>query len=69
MIYRAYRVPYEWTPQLEQPQETPNARMDIKTFRAPGASPAGGAPEVEVEGMVPFQPSSALCVVSGQDQD
>ena len=28
MIYRAYRVPYEWVPQAERPREQPIERID-----------------------------------------
>lgn len=38
MIYRAYRVPYEWIPQLEKPVETSIEPIDITKFRVPGAS-------------------------------
>lgn len=37
MVYRAYRVPYEWIPQLEAPQEIPVKPLDITAFRVPGA--------------------------------
>jgi hypothetical protein len=38
MVYRAYRVPYEWVPQVERPQETAVPRLDNNNFRVPGAS-------------------------------
>ncbi|MFH3639540.1 ArsR family transcriptional regulator, partial [Acinetobacter baumannii] len=31
MVYRAYRIPYAWIPQLAQPQETPIAAVDVRT--------------------------------------
>ncbi len=34
-IYRAYRVPYEWIPQLEQSEEKPVLRPDNSKFRVP----------------------------------
>ncbi len=38
MIYRSYRVPYEWVPQLTPPDDlTPILPPDISTFRVPGA--------------------------------
>ena len=40
MVYRAYRVPYEWIPQLEKPEETSILPLDVETFRVPG-SPVG----------------------------
>ena len=36
MIYRAYRVPYEWVPQVEKPKETAVPRTDNTRFRMPG---------------------------------
>lgn len=38
-IYRAYRYPYDYVPQLETPVETPVERMNNMTFRMPGAAP------------------------------
>jgi len=34
-IFRAYRVPYDWVPQLEQPEEKPVIPPDITQFRVP----------------------------------
>jgi hypothetical protein len=39
LIYRAYRVPYDWAP-VERPQETPVPRIDNKKFRVPGSPKA-----------------------------
>ena len=68
MVYRAYRVPYEWVPQLDQPRETAIAPIDVTTFRVPGAAAAGTEAAVSVEGTLPFQSSSALCVTSDTDE-
>ena len=35
MVYRAYRVPYEWVPQLGKQEETPIERIDVNAFRMP----------------------------------
>jgi hypothetical protein len=67
MVYRAYRMPYQWVPQLETPRETPIAPLEVTTFRVPGAAPLGAESEVSVDGMVPYQPSSAMCVISSKD--
>lgn len=37
MIYRAYRVPYEWIPQVSRPQEKAIQRLDNSKFRVPGS--------------------------------
>jgi len=39
MVYRAYRVPYEWIPQLEPPEEKAVPRLDNSRFRVPGSPP------------------------------
>lgn len=36
MVYRSYRYPYEWIPQLDKPQEVSIARIDSASFRVPG---------------------------------
>jgi hypothetical protein len=67
MVYRAYRVPYEWVPQAPRPLELPIPRIDVTTFRMPGAAAAGVHSESLVEGTQPYQNSSALCVVADPD--
>jgi hypothetical protein len=62
MVYRAYRVPYDWVPQLARPEERPIERMDVTRFRVPGASPIGPKQVTRVEGVRPYQGDSALCV-------
>ena len=34
-IYRAYRIPYDWIPQLQLPQEQPVIPPDLSSFRVP----------------------------------
>ena len=63
MVYRAYRLPYEWVPQLSRPREVPIQKMDVTTFRVPGASPPGPRQITPVEGVRPYQGDAALCVV------
>ena len=36
-IYRAYRVPYEWAPQVDKPEERAIPRIDNARFRVPGS--------------------------------
>jgi hypothetical protein len=62
MVYRAYRVPYEWIPQLDKPQEKPIQRLDVTTFRLPGAAEMGSKKVTTVEGVLGYQADSALCV-------
>jgi hypothetical protein len=37
MVYRAYRLPYEWIPQAAKPQEKALPPVDISKFRVPGS--------------------------------
>jgi len=62
LIYRAYRVPYDYIPQVEQPEEKPIERIDVTRFRVPGASQRGPKREVHVKGVRPYQGDAALCV-------
>jgi hypothetical protein len=36
IVYRAYRLPYEWVPQAEKPEEIQIPRLDNNRFRVPG---------------------------------
>ncbi|MFZ7104841.1 MAG: aryl-sulfate sulfotransferase [Peptococcaceae bacterium] len=67
MVYRAYRVPYEWVPQLEAPTEIAIEPLDVTIFRVPGAGPAGTGGITEVPGVQPYQGSTALCIAAGDE--
>jgi hypothetical protein len=41
LVYRAYRAPYSWVPQLPTPTPVPVPRLDPATFRVPGAAGLG----------------------------
>jgi len=62
MVYRAYRVPYEWVPQLDKPDEVTIEPVDVTSFRMPGASAPGPKRTIEVAGSLPYQGDAALCV-------
>ena len=64
MIYRAYRYPYDYVPQVEKPEEVAIERIDNTTFRMPGA--AGKDPErtVSVEGTIGFTAVDGFCLES-----
>ncbi|MGD8471186.1 MAG: aryl-sulfate sulfotransferase [Desulfobacteraceae bacterium] len=68
MIYRAYRIPYAWIPQIDPPRETPIEPIDVTTFRMPGASQPGPKRVIQVEGVLPYRSSSALCVEADVDE-
>jgi hypothetical protein len=69
MVYRAYRIPYAWIPQLTQPSEVPIAAVDVRTLRQPGAAAPGPAQSVvRVAGVQPYSKSAdALCVATDND--
>lgn len=67
LVYRAYRAPYEWVPQLERPREQRIARLDVKTFRVPGAAAPGREREVELSGADGFRVDGALCVTTDDE--
>jgi len=69
MVYRAYRFPYEWIPQVEPSKEISIDPVDTTSFRMPNASPKGADSVVTIEGTIPFQSSVALCVLSDTDKN
>ncbi|MCL6479571.1 MAG: aryl-sulfate sulfotransferase [Peptococcaceae bacterium] len=69
MVYRSYRAPYEWVPQLDKPEEVPIERIDVTTFRVPGAAPMGRLRETAVEGVLPYVASKAVLCVGSADED
>jgi hypothetical protein len=68
MIYRAYRVPYEWVPQEPRPVETPIAPVDVTRYRLPGAAPRGARREINVPGVQPYWGDAALCVQTAEEE-
>ncbi|MBR5319567.1 MAG: aryl-sulfate sulfotransferase [Peptococcaceae bacterium] len=63
-VYRAYRYPYAYVPQLEKPEEVAIAPIDITTFRVPGASPKGAKMITSVPGAAdyPEEATNSFCV-------
>jgi hypothetical protein len=65
MTYRAYRVPYEWIPQREKPEEVEVQRLDNAQFRVTGTGAATVDKAVtqlkKAKGRVAIEPQ--LCVV------
>lgn len=68
MVYRAYRLPYEWVPQVDNPEEVPIPRKEVTSFRMPGAAETGPQSVIEIDGVLPYRPSSALCVDEVKDE-
>lgn len=63
MLYRAYRIPYDWVPQLDKPDETPVEPLNVTEFRVPGAAPAGERQVVEMKGVRPYNRVNTACVL------
>ncbi|WP_438448744.1 aryl-sulfate sulfotransferase [Gorillibacterium sp. sgz5001074] len=61
MVYRSYRVPYEWVPQLEKPAEEAILPLEVADFRVPGAAPRGALSVVEIDGTAALG-EGAFCV-------
>ena len=50
LIYRAYRVPYDWAPRAERAVETAVPRIDNSKFRVPGSPKAKRERVVKIKG-------------------
>jgi hypothetical protein len=48
-VYRAYRLPYSWIPQINKPVEKAVPRVDIKKFRVPGFLPGQPAKATKIK--------------------
>lgn len=68
IYYRAYRYPYSYIPQLPEPKEIPVPKLDIRTFRVPGAAPCIVENVVEVPGTLGYPEDQQACVAA-DDQD
>lgn len=69
MIYRAYRAPYEWVPQLDKPKETAIERIDSTKFQVPGAAdPNKILDETTVPGTQPFRNDPAVLCIGSIDE-
>jgi hypothetical protein len=66
MVYRAYRLPYDWIPQLARPEERPIPRLDNSTFRVTG-SEGKGVPVTTIQRGGKVSPE--LCVMPQPDED
>lgn len=63
-VYRAYRYPYSYVPQVPVPVETPVVKLDIKTFRVPGAAEGQLDHEAVIEGTKGWPQAVEQCVVT-----
>ena len=68
LVYRAYRVPYEWVPQAERQDGKAIPRPDNSKFRVPKAPPARMFEVVKIRKGRPSAPQSQLCVMPSEEQ-
>ncbi|MEW4413147.1 aryl-sulfate sulfotransferase [Clostridium sp. AN503] len=68
-IYRAYRYPYSYVPQLPTPTETPVIPVDNHEFRVPGAAEGFAANRVSVAGTWGYEGKMDACVTEDQIHD
>lgn len=61
-LYRAYRYPYSYVPQVAEPQEESIARLTNHTFRVPGAAEGMMQNEISVAGTWGKEEEMAACV-------
>jgi len=66
-VYRGYRVPYDWVPQVDQPKEIAVPKVDRSTFRVPGTEYEPEQRIIKVAGATGFSTSPQLCVVDTDD--
>ncbi|WP_338542056.1 aryl-sulfate sulfotransferase [Paenibacillus tundrae] len=66
MVYRSYRVPYSWVPQLDRPEETAIEPISVENYRVPGAASKGAESVVSVIATLPFV-EEAACVTTSHD--
>lgn len=65
-VYRAYRIPYEWVPQLDPPKEIPILRLDNSKFRVnDSVTDRATVATLKRGGRVNSDPS--LCVIPTRD--
>ena len=68
-VYRAYRYPYDYVPQLDKPEEVPVEPLDITTFRVPGAAAGMLDNFTEVPEALGYTSDMAACVTDDQIDD
>lgn len=67
-IYRAYRYPYNYVPQLPVPEVTPVVQLNNKMFRVPGAAEGLIANETMVEEAFGYEGSFENCVTEDKEE-
>lgn len=69
MIYRAYRYPYDYVPQMPKPEEVAIAPIDNNDFRMPGAKGKEFTRVTKVEGTKGYSSKAVgFCVAIEEDE-
>lgn len=61
-VYRAYRYPYDYVPQIEKPEEVAIERIDVNNFRMPGAKGPEAQKTTSVNGTKGYHQTDGFCV-------
>lgn len=68
LVYRSYRYPYEWIPQLNRPQEAPVPRIDCSSFRVPGDKQEEPKNVSVFESGDEYSGGDQVCIVTDDDE-
>ncbi|MFC1535510.1 aryl-sulfate sulfotransferase, partial [Thermodesulfobacteriota bacterium] len=63
LVYRAYRVPYDWVPQLDTPEEVPVERFKVSEYSLNGRPPKEVKRLTTIEGLKSSEDDAQLCVL------
>jgi len=63
MIYRAYRLPYEWVPQVAKPEEKAIPKLDSSKFRVPGSPRRKAGKITKIKGKRKTSYGAQFCVL------
>jgi hypothetical protein len=68
MVYRSYRYPYEWIPQLDTPKEVGIPQTDRSTFHVPGSHTEAPVNVSVFDAGDEFETDVQLCIVADADE-
>ena len=63
LVYRAYRIPYNWIPQMDKPQEKAIPRIDNNQFRVPGSLTKDPIKKTKIVGAKELDTDIEFCIV------
>ena len=69
MVYRSYRYPYEYIPQLDKSEEIAIPRIDRTAFRVPGASEKAPVNVMTLESGDAYEGAAQLCIVPDDENE